>query len=105
MKPDNRYILVTSRGETSISNPGDPLITFSVDAETGALAHVQTIGTGGLIPRQFSINKAGTLVAVGTQGDGRVTVFERDVVSGLLTGPVADITIAGGQVTCVVFDE
>lgn len=105
LKPDNKFLLVTSRGETNSPNPGDPLITFAVDGRTGALAHVQTVGTGGLVPRQFSVNKAGTLVAVGTQGDGRVTVFERDLVTGMLTGPVADVAIEGGQVTCVVFDE
>jgi len=66
---------------------------------------VQTIGTGGLVPRQFVINRAGTLVAVGTQGDGKVNVFARDAETGLLTGPVAGVAIEGGQVTCVAFDE
>ncbi|KAB5532665.1 Lactonase, 7-bladed beta-propeller-domain-containing protein [Coniochaeta sp. 2T2.1] len=105
LSPDNKFLLVTSRGETASANPGDPIITFGVDAKTGALAHVQTIGTGGLIPRQFSISRDGTLVAVGTQGDGKVNVFQRDVATGLLKGPVAGVPIAGGQVTCVVFDE
>ncbi|KAB5523984.1 Lactonase, 7-bladed beta-propeller-domain-containing protein [Coniochaeta sp. 2T2.1] len=105
LSPDNKFLLVTSRGETPNANPGDPIITFSVDAATGALAHVQTIGTGGLIPRQFSISRDGTLVAVGTQGDGKVTIFQRDVATGLLKGPVASVPIVGGQVTCVVFDE
>jgi 6-phosphogluconolactonase (cycloisomerase 2 family) len=58
-----------------------------------------------LVPRQFSINKAGTFVAVGAQQTGNVTIFERDVATGLLKGPVASVAINGGQVTCVVFDE
>ncbi len=56
------------------------------------------------MPRQFSINKAGTLLGVGLQGDGRAVVINRDPATGLLKDYAAAINIAG-QVTSVVFDE
>lgn len=101
-EPDNRFLLVISRGETTVPDPGGPLITFAVHARTGSLARVQLIGTGGLVPRQFfSINWAGTLVAVGAQGDGHVAL----VGTGLLAGPAAEVGIESGLGTCLVFDE
>ena len=102
-QPDNKFLLVSSRGEAKETNPGDPIITFSIDAENGSLERVQILGTGGKIPRQFSISKDGKLVAVGT-GNGEVKIFQRDVLTGNLSGPIASTAISG-EVTCVIFDE
>jgi 6-phosphogluconolactonase (cycloisomerase 2 family) len=57
-----------------------------------------------MIPRQFTINKAGTLLAAGLQQDGRVVVMKRDPATGAL-GPIIANAPVEGQVTCVVFDE
>jgi 6-phosphogluconolactonase (cycloisomerase 2 family) len=84
--------------------PSDPLITYSIDHETGGLSLVQVYPSGGMVPRQFSINKAGTLLGVGLQQDGRVVVIDRDPQTGKLKNFVAHADIAG-QVTCVIFDE
>jgi len=50
------------------------------------------------------VNKAGDLVAVGLQMDGRVVVIERNVVDGTLGDFVANVDVAG-QVTSVIWDE
>lgn len=59
---------------------------------------------GGDLPRQFSINKAGTRVAVGLQNDHQVVVIERDPKTGKLGKFVAYAKISG-EVTSVVFNE
>jgi Lactonase, 7-bladed beta-propeller len=54
-------------------------------------------------PRQFSVNKDGTLAAVGLQDDGRVAIIERRK-DGSFGDIVAHVNIAG-QPTSVIWDE
>ncbi|KAF7560606.1 hypothetical protein G7046_g3535 [Stylonectria norvegica] len=115
VSPDRKFLIISSRGENSLTIPSfdpastativsDPILTFSIDEATGGLTLVQETACGGKFPRQFSVNKAGTLVAVGMQHDARVVVIERDVATGLLGKFVAHADIAG-EVTAVVFNE
>lgn len=82
----------------------DTLINFSIDTSTGLLTQIQAAPAGGRMPRQFSINTEGDLVAVGLQEDGRVVVIERDTETGLLGGFVAAVPVEG-EVTCVIFND
>ncbi len=59
---------------------------------------------GGLHPRHISANKAGDLLAVGLQFSNKVVINHRDLTTGRITGPVAEIDVPG-NVTCVVWDE
>ncbi|KAJ9132520.1 Lactonase, 7-bladed beta-propeller-domain-containing protein [Pleurostoma richardsiae] len=115
LSPDSKFLMVSSRGEAaflipnfdpknSTKIPSDSIISFSVDHQTGNLSLVQIFPAGGMVPRQFSVNKAGTLLAVGLQNDGRAVVIDRDTETGLLKGFVAAADIVG-QVTSVIFDE
>lgn len=79
-------------------------MTFRIDASNGNLTKLQDFPAGGMVPRQFSINNDGSMVAVGLQQDGRVVVIDRDVQSGLLTGVRAALDV-GYQPTCVIFKE
>lgn len=90
--------------EDSTEIPSDPLLNFSLDHCTGALSLVQTFPAGGIGPRHFSLNKAGNLVAVGLQKDGRVVVIDRDTETGELKGFLASADV-DGEVTCAIFDE
>lgn len=54
-------------------------------------------------PRQFSVNKAGDLAAVGLQDDGRVVIIERRK-DGSFGDIVAWANIAG-QPTSIIWDE
>jgi 6-phosphogluconolactonase (cycloisomerase 2 family) len=107
-QPDNKFLIVSSRGENSLtipnfdpSNstalPSDPLITFAIDQDTGFLKLVQTAPAGGRNPRGFSLNLAGTLVASALQDDNRVVVFERNVTTGLIGKVVAHATVGEGE--------
>lgn len=84
--------------------PSDPLLNFAIDKKTGNLTLLQEVACGGRGPRQFSLNKAGSLVAVGLQGDGTVVIRERNIETGLI-GEVVSWTNVGGEVTAVIFNE
>ncbi|CAM1511482.1 Fc.00g089950.m01.CDS01 [Cosmosporella sp. VM-42] len=119
ISPDSKFLIIASRNEstftipnldatnnTHASIPSDPLINFAIEPDTGHLALLQEVPCGGSGPRQFSMNKAGTLVAIGLQDDGRVVILERDAGTGML-GDVEFLswTDVEGQVTAVVFKE
>lgn len=103
LSPDHKFLTVSSRLESSLEYtlangttvPSDPLITFSIDAESGKLTHVQTVAAGGVNPRNFAFNRDGTRVASALQADGRVVVFERDTASGKIGKAVAETDIPG----------
>lgn len=110
---------VSSRNEKSFTIPdpdrpsedqdpetagSDSLITFAIDPQTGDLAFLQKFPAGGLIPRHFSFNKAGTLVAVALQEDSRVAIIERNVTTGQMRDIVASVRLEG-EVTAVIFAE
>ncbi|KID71044.1 3-carboxymuconate cyclase, partial [Metarhizium hybridum] len=109
------FLIVSSRGDNTFSIPSfdrknstnitsDPLINFSVDGETGSLTLIEEAPCGGRYPRQFSMNKAGTLVAVGQQKDARVVLIKRDPESGKLGDFVGYADVAG-EITSVIFNE
>lgn len=121
-QPDQKFVIVSSRGENNLQIPAfaaggapagarivsDPLVSFSIDQATGALAIVQRAPAGGRNPRGFSINKAGTLVASALQDDNRVVVYARDVKTGQLGDAVAWATVGAGEnngPNYVIFDE
>jgi 6-phosphogluconolactonase (cycloisomerase 2 family) len=84
--------------------PSDSIIVHAIDHATGKLSFVQRFAAGGRVPRHFSYNKAGNLVAVGLQGDSRVVIIERDVTTGLLKRYIASTTVPG-EITTVIFNE
>jgi 6-phosphogluconolactonase (cycloisomerase 2 family) len=114
VSPDNRFVLVSNRNDSSfyIDNfdpknstieLSDSFATYAIN-NNGTLSFKQLWPAGGSFPRQFSINKAGDLVAVGLQNSARVVVLQRDIESGFLGQAVAN-SIISGQPTCVVWDE
>ncbi|KAK0715709.1 Lactonase, 7-bladed beta-propeller-domain-containing protein [Lasiosphaeris hirsuta] len=115
LSPDSKFLTISSRFERLLTVPNydrtnntllpsDPLITLAIDADSGALKHVQTRAAGGINPRQFSFNKAGTLAGVGLQADGRAVIIRRDAKTGILGDIIANVAIEG-EVNCVIFDE
>lgn len=117
VSPDQRYILLSSRLEKSLTIPAfngtgtipsDPIITFSINERSGSLCLVQIASAGGVNPRGFSLNKKGDLVASALQDDNRVVIIKRDTKTGKLGEFVAWATVgAGGDngPNYVLFDE
>ncbi|KAF9772404.1 hypothetical protein IL306_009886 [Fusarium sp. DS 682] len=114
VSPDRESLIISSRNESILELPNfdgsnstitsDPLISFKIDSDTGHLTLQQDVPCGGRFPRHFSINKAGTLVAVALQSDSRVVIIERDVKTGKLGDFVAYAEVEGA-VTTVIFYE
>jgi 6-phosphogluconolactonase (cycloisomerase 2 family) len=131
LSPDGRFVVVSNRRDLSFNSstipssdiPSDGISVWSLTAAAsppvqrypphmpsaaaptpGALTFEGLFPAGGSYPRQFAINKAGNLVAVGLQESGRVVVWERDVASGAFEREVG-VVEGLGQVTCVVWDE
>ncbi|ODA76383.1 hypothetical protein RJ55_08229 [Drechmeria coniospora] len=111
---DGRFALVSSRNENGFligdfdpSKDGqivsDPIVNFSID-DDGSLRLLQDVPAGGRVPRQFSMNKSGTLLAVGLQSDMRVVLISRDPETGRL-GRFAGYADLEGEITSVVFNE
>jgi len=102
-QPDKRFLVTSSRNNNGTAGP-DTLQTWTIDQSTGALTFKQLHTAGGLTPRHFSLNKAGTLVAVGLQGTGAVVIYAREVSTGLIGAEVARL---GGLlgVNTVIWDE
>lgn len=82
----------------------DSIINFAIDDATGKLTLLQDVAAGGRFPRHFSMNKAGTKLAIGMQSDARVVIMARDPDSGKLGDFEAFANIAG-DITSVIFDE
>jgi 6-phosphogluconolactonase (cycloisomerase 2 family) len=114
LSPDNRFLLLSNRNSSiftlpnpdssnSTAVPSDSITTWSL-SDSGKLGFVQAWPTYGLFPRHFSLNTAGSLLAVGNQNSGNVVVLSRDVATGLI-GDVLAETEVEGQITTVVFNE
>lgn len=114
-QPDGKFLLVSSRGRGSITMPGtsttpeikaDPIITYSIDHSSGNLTRIQTFAAGGVNPRQFSISKDGSMIAVSLFSDEskKVTVIAQDVHTGKLTNQIAGLKVDGWP-SCVIFKD
>jgi len=117
LSPDGRFVIASNRRDLSFNTttrpssdiPSDSIGTWALtaghsDVDVGDLSFLGLFPAGGSYPRQFAINKAGNLVAVGLQESGRVVVLERDVDTGGFVGQVA-LAEGLGEVTCVLWDE
>ncbi|KAK0119786.1 hypothetical protein ONS95_011218 [Cadophora gregata] len=115
ISPDHRFLVTSSRNaplfdidnfdpNNSTKIASDTLQTWAIDDATGELSFTQLAPAGGRVPRQFSLNKAGTLAAVGLQSDSRVVILQRDVASGEFGDFVASVDV-GGEITSVIWDE
>lgn len=82
----------------------DTMITFSINNATGTPKFLEVYPAGGSYPRDFSINEAGNLLAIGLQYSSSVVIMERNITSGHFLGFAAEVPIAG-QVTSVVWEE
>ena len=81
--------------------PADTLTTFEPQAD-GSLKPVQSWTAGGMMPRTFSFNLKGNMIAVGTNQS--IVIMARDVKTGEL-GQTLSRDELGAAVTNIVWDE
>ena len=85
LSPDARFLYVSNRGDNSLA-------IFKV-LDDGQLERIDLVATEGKFPRHFSITPCGKAVIVANQDSSKLSIFSRDVESGLIaaTGDVYEI--------------
>ncbi len=73
-----RFLYVSNRGQNTITE-------FDIHKSTGKLTPVQSISTGGKIPRNFVIDPAGRYLIAANQDSNNIVVFKIDAATGRLT--------------------
>lgn len=86
--PVTNHFVVSIRNDNSYTWQGkssDAIVTFEIDRCTETLSILNLSPSGGKRTRNFSINKNGSLIAVGNQYTvpGRLVAFKRDAESGV----------------------
>ena len=81
-------LYAANRNDKLFGSSTDSLATYTIDA-SGALSFVEATSAHAFYPRSFSVNKAGTLLAVGGQTSSSVAIIARDTTTGRLGNLVA----------------
>lgn len=73
------------------------------------MTFLQNAPSGGWLPRQFSLNSAGDMLAVGHQSNHTVVIWKRDVDTGLIVveeegGKIGEVLLSG-PVVSTIWDE
>jgi len=76
LSPDSRFLYVSNRGDNTLA-------IFKVLAD-GSLERIGLTPTGGKFPRHFAITPCGKAVIVANQDSSSLTLFHRDIESGLI---------------------
>lgn len=85
LSPDARFLYVSNRGDNSLA-------IFKV-LNDGKLERIDVIPTGGKFPRHFSITPCGKAVIIANQDSSKISLFQRDVASGLVSATGDDYEI------------
>lgn len=86
-------LYAANRNDKLFGNQTDSLATYSIDPATGAVSFVETTSAHAFYPRSFSINKAGTMIAVGGQTSSTISIIARDTATGKLGGLIASLQV------------
>jgi 6-phosphogluconolactonase len=76
---DGRFLYVSLRGGQ------DSIIVYAVDANTGTLAEIQRMPSGGKTPWSMALDPSGRWLLVANQGADSVAVFNVDAATGRLS--------------------
>ncbi len=79
LSPDGKFLYATNRGTYNA------IATYSVNKADGKLTFLKIQSTGGIMPRNFTIDPTGNYILVGHQKSDSITVFKRNKTTGLLT--------------------
>jgi len=79
LSPDGKFLYATNRGNYNA------IATYSVNKEDGKLTFLKIQPTGGIMPRNFTIDPTGSFLLVGHQKSDSIIIFKRDKKTGLLT--------------------
>lgn len=105
------YLYASNRNDTTFGTEQDSIAVFKIGS-TGTLSFVTLSNSYSYYPRSFSINKAGTYVAISGQTTANIAIVARDKDTGKLGKLVANLPIPprgtyGGEdgMSSVIWDE
>ena len=84
--PNGKFLYESNRrtrGE-NVRGP-DTIGVFAIDSRDGTLTPVEQTDSGGIMPRNFSIDPSGNFLLVANQLSNNIVVFQIDVASGKLS--------------------
>ena len=67
-----------------VSNRGDDSLAIFKVLGDGGLERIDVVPTGGKFPRHFALTPCGNAVIVANQDSSTLTLFDRDIESGLI---------------------
>ena len=94
--PTGKFLYASNRAHDSIA-------VFAIDQKTGRLSTVETVPSGGKVPRNFALSADGKWLVCGHQESENVTVFRVDASTGRLTQTAH--TAKAAMCVCVCFYE
>ncbi len=94
LSPDERFVYGSNRGH-------DSLATFARNSDTGKLALVEIVPTGGKHPRNFNLSPDGRWLVCANKDSDNVTVFSRDPGTGRLVRTAQSLSVP--QAVCILF--
>ncbi|MFT3824064.1 MAG: lactonase family protein [Chitinophagaceae bacterium] len=87
VSPDGRFVYASNRGSSN------NIAIFKVNPRNGKLSMFSLVPTGGITPRNFSIDPSGKFLLVANQNSDNIVIFKRDVETGHLTATGKQISI------------
>lgn len=85
LSSDAKFLYVSNRGDNSLA-------IFKV-LEDGKLERIDVVPTGGKFPRHFALTPCGNAVLVANQDSSTLTLFKRDINSGLIQATGAEYNV------------
>ena len=79
LSPDGNFLYATNRGNYN------SIATFRINNKSGKLQLINVQNTGGILPRNFCITPSGNWLLIGHQKSDYITLFKRNLKTGILT--------------------
>jgi 6-phosphogluconolactonase len=92
--PNGRFLYGSNRGH-------DSLAVFAIDPASGELTHVETVASGGKVPRNFALSPNGKWLVCAHQDSNNLTVFRVDPATGRIQQSPNGATVP--VCVCVLF--
>jgi 6-phosphogluconolactonase len=83
LSPDGKFLYTSNRGKANT------LTIYSVHTGSGKLKKIAVLDAGVIMPRNFAIDPSGHYLLVAGQRSNDISIFKRDIHTGLLT-PTGD---------------
>jgi 6-phosphogluconolactonase (cycloisomerase 2 family) len=89
----DNFLYAANRNDQIFGSQQDSIALYNISSSTGLINFVEATNAHAWYPRTFSINKAGTLVAIGGQTSSNVAIVTRDTSTGRLGSLVANVQV------------